>query len=525
LGGFAVGALAGVAVMLGLNWLRFGQWLETGYALEADTLRLAGFEVRLFGLLLSPYRGLAWYMPLALLAPLGWAWLWGRRRAEAALSLALCAAVVGVYSLWTIWWGGVNWGPRYLAPLMPFVCLGLAPVWERALARGGWRLGGMAALAGLSVWVQLVGATTDYIVHDYAYWLDYTPALSAAAPVWTMPLLYDPRLSPILLQSADLLRGRVDLAWVTPAGTDWTALGLGLLAVVGAAGGLGWTLRRRTAAPLAGGGLLFVLVVGLTLPRAAISREPGGLEAVVGEVRAQARPGDVIVQMLPFHSGELANFNDLDLPVYGLPSQEAPLRPEMETLLRQLTAHDRAVWVLSSDSPVADPLNSTEAWLVAHAYKFYHGYFGRVRVSGFYALAEAPAPEPRTETFGEAIWLLALQRPENDYRPGDVVTLASAWQASQPITQTLNVFVHVQDAAGTVVAQRDAAPQDGYAPATDWAVGATVTDRLGVRLPPDLPAGEYRVYLGWYDAFTGVRLPMRPAQAEDRLLAGIIMVE
>lgn len=91
------------------------------------------------------------------------------------------------------------------------------------------------------------------------------------------------------------------------------------------------------------------------------------------------------------------------------------------------------------------------------------------------------------------------------------------WDTSAPLTQTLSVFVHVQNVDGVVVAQRDAAPRDGYLPAVDFVPGRPVTDRLGVRLPLDLPPGDYAVYLGVYDAFTGVRLPLTPAAPDDRL--------
>ncbi|MCC7362421.1 MAG: hypothetical protein IT317_23275 [Anaerolineales bacterium] len=521
---YALGALLGGGLFLALNLMRFGALLETGYALQADTLRLAGFGVRLYGLLLSPYRGLLWYTPLFWLAPIGFAWLGRRRPAEAALSAGLSALVVGVFSLWSVWWGGVNWGPRYLTPLMPLLALGLLPVWERALARNAaWRWLTLA-LAALSGWAGLVGAVTDYVKYDYAYWLDYERALSAAAPIGAVPLLYDPRLSPLLLQSADLLRGRLDLAWATPGRVDWLAVGVGLAAVALAALGLklAWQRQWRGAPIVAALGL--GLAVAVMLPRAAISAEPAGLETVAAQLAQDSRPADGIVTMLPFHAVEFANVNRLALPVYGLPSQEAPLRPEMEALLARLVSERRVVWTLAGDSPAADPLNSVEAWLVAHTFKFYHAYVGRVRVSGYYADPAAPAPRPRAEQFGPALRLTAAGLPPGPFDPGDVLPVTATWEASAPITQTLAIFVHVQDVAGVVVAQRDAAPLDGYLPAVDFVPGRPVSDRLGARLPADLPPGDYAVYLGVYDALSGVRLPITPAAPDDRLLLATITV-
>jgi hypothetical protein len=68
--------------------------------------------------------------------------------------------VVLVHSRWGIWWGGVCYGPRLLADLLPVLCLALYPVAGRVLTHRGWRV----VAAGLAAWsfaAHLIGVYWD----------------------------------------------------------------------------------------------------------------------------------------------------------------------------------------------------------------------------------------------------------------------------------------------------------------------------------------------------------------------------
>jgi hypothetical protein len=70
--------------------------------------------------------------PILAVAPLG-GLLWIRRPRTRALAVVM-AAVIGAY-LWinagfAYWWGGWNYGPRYLVPCLGLWSLGLLPLWQ-----------------------------------------------------------------------------------------------------------------------------------------------------------------------------------------------------------------------------------------------------------------------------------------------------------------------------------------------------------------------------------------------------------
>lgn len=127
--------LAGLGVY---DALRFGNPLETGYGLDHDAYALrdmhpvrslAAFAQGLYGLLISPGKGLIEYAPLTLLAPLGALALWARRRALVALLSALALIVLVVHANILIrWLGGWSWGPRFLMPVLPLIVLLVAPL-------------------------------------------------------------------------------------------------------------------------------------------------------------------------------------------------------------------------------------------------------------------------------------------------------------------------------------------------------------------------------------------------------------
>jgi hypothetical protein len=171
-------ALAALA-FFGVNLLRFGDPLETGYG---AAIHGAGFfEPRpwtgLAGLLLAPGRGLLWMAPGILLLPLGA--VQAHRRDEhllpwVVLGVGLCVLVPTAFLHG--WHGAQTYGPRYLLPLLPFAWVLVALALDRYGRRGVRR-----TLAALVLWgglvVSLPGALVDTTTH-------HELAQSAARIAW-----------------------------------------------------------------------------------------------------------------------------------------------------------------------------------------------------------------------------------------------------------------------------------------------------------------------------------------------------
>jgi hypothetical protein len=129
--------------------------------------------------------------------------------------------------------------------------------------------------------------------------------------------------------------------------------------------------------------------------------------------------------------------------------------------------------------------------------------------------------------FGDSIELTGIDLPQAKLAPGDVVPLTLFWQAREPIAERLKVFVHLIDAGGLLISQRDSEPVGGLRPTSTWELGEQIVDRHGVLLPDALPQGEYWLIVGLYDPDSGNRLPVSAggdAAGEDHLTVGHLAV-
>ena len=113
-------------------------------------------------LLFSCRRGLLFSGPVALAAPFGLRILWKQppTHAVAVTAAAIAAYYFIFHASFSSWPAGWSYGPRYMSPGLPLLCLGLAPLWDHA--RSVWRivLGALAA-AGVGLTLMAVSVSAQ----------------------------------------------------------------------------------------------------------------------------------------------------------------------------------------------------------------------------------------------------------------------------------------------------------------------------------------------------------------------------
>ena len=121
-----------------------------------------------------------------------------------------------------------------------------------------------------------------------------------------------------------------------------------------------------------------------------------------------------------------------------------------------------------------------------------------------------PIPYPLEADFGEppVIRLLGYDLSPDEAAPGDEVELTLFWRSlSDDIAAISSVFVHLVDDSDDIVAQTDGIPLGGFRPTTSWREGEVLVDTRTLSLPAGA-AGFHRLWIGFYDPETGIRLPV-----------------
>jgi hypothetical protein len=78
------------------------------------------------------------------------------------------------------------------------------------------------------------------------------------------------------------------------------------------------------------------------------------------------------------------------------------------------------------------------------------------------------------------------------------------WQAQKPLEQNYHVFVHVGAPDQPPLAEAGGVPDGWTRPTTSWRAGEFIVDDYVVSLV-DVPAGEYDLFVGFYEPETGRR--------------------
>jgi 4-amino-4-deoxy-L-arabinose transferase-like glycosyltransferase len=192
----AWGALPLGLLFAAYNWVIFHTPFPAGYRyhVEYHAVYEQGFMgftgptwAALYGITVSPYRGLFFLSPVLLLSLPGLLLLWRdpRLRSTAVLVALLLAGFLLYVASYLFWSGGDTVGPRFLVPLVPFLMLPLARAWSEWSAHrvGRVALWSLVLVSGFNVWVQSI-ADQQYPPYEFRGEVVTNPTTQ-----WALPLL------------------------------------------------------------------------------------------------------------------------------------------------------------------------------------------------------------------------------------------------------------------------------------------------------------------------------------------------
>jgi hypothetical protein len=517
---FLLGHIPPALLLMGYNWVRAGNPLQTGYDL---TIFSPNLLLGLYKLLLSPLRGLFIYSPLLILSLPGIVWLWQRNRAETALTVGVAGATICLFSIWSSG-EGLSWGSRFLVPIVPFLCLALAPVVDRALAGSKILTGLLLGLGGASFSIQLLGIAINPWVYlarlqaDFGgeFFLENTPALT------------DFRYAQVIGQLRSWSPTNSDLVWWQPGDFDVFAFSLLLILVALAAMNLGSQILNTKPRTLNSFGtpLVILLATYFLLTRYFITdqRQFGppddAYTRALNTATRRASPNDRIVTVAQNHYHVPMNRFKARMPIIGFAQQQPPIPETALPLLRDsLTGQN--TWLATVGFPPAAPDNAFEEWLTFNAFEASDEWLDDVRLV-WYGVEHPLATRSIQTALGEELQLVTINTVES-LQAGKILPVEFVWIPLRRPSADYNLFLQLLAADGTLVAQHDGPPNGGYTPTTSWPPGEEIKDRHGLVLPADLPAANYQLITGLYDPATGERLPVD--QGGDSVELGFIAVE
>ena len=119
--------------------------------------------------------------------------------------------------------------------------------------------------------------------------------------------------------------------------------------------------------------------------------------------------------------------------------------------------------------------------------------------------------------FGGMLRLRGYRLEQQTVQPGEHVDLTVYWQALEKPPQMYAVFNHLRKPDNTPLWHGDSWPQAGLYTTEHWRKNEVVAEDYIIVIPEDAPAGDYPLYTGVYNPFTGERLPATTSRGE-RLL-------
>lgn len=549
----------GVALLLAASILLFKtvfiQTIISRYRIANRLLSfwrgLSGSGEGLAGFLVSPGKSLFVFSPITiLLIPALFVRNPARRR-ERWLAVGLLVSFVVVYAAvrGDLWHGGSGWGPRYMVPLTPFLVMGSLPALEWIFQSGRrWPKIGLGLLSLLSVLVQWPGLLIN--IHDYYHELDLVGEVGAPWKDAVWQIKYSQILGHLRLAPDRPF----DIAWLRPD-LDRLALAallLGLLVFAGLLFRSKDMSRRAAQWTLASSMALLLALTSFALRRAYDDPVYGGDNVALQELRAYitatASSTEPIILSNPHYVEFFANYYKGDSDWYTLPRspgerhspEEIPLiesdnpwdlvSQEAADLFAFVTRHaqGKSIWLVVDGGPFT-PWNPRppEWWAAEHYYTVQMQEFDpTVRVVEYLPF-RAPHKDPLAHTanaqFGSAIALEKYQldgdeRPDAiTYHPGDGLGVALEWHALAAPEKDYIVAAFVMDNAGNVILQQDRPPDATFRPTSGWQTNDIIRDYFGFHLPPNLPPGEYDIWVAMYSWPLQERLPISsPTQTEPR---------
>jgi len=190
--------------------------------------------------------------------------------------------------------------------------------------------------------------------------------------------------------------------------------------------------------------------------------------------------------------------------------------------LEKITHAHSFIWVVATGGN--EPEREAERWLSQNTFPVMVKWFENARLSSYSSGVLRPIRSVEVDFAGQ-ILLKGYVFDLKESRTERVLHLRLLWQAISKPEEDYTIFVHLVDLQDRIWAQRDSQPLNGLRPASSWSEGETIEENHGIRLPPEMPPGEYYLLVGLYRPASGERLSILGSEKTSALLEPVAIVK
>jgi 4-amino-4-deoxy-L-arabinose transferase-like glycosyltransferase len=213
---------------------------------------------------------------------------------------------------------------------------------------------------------------------------------------------------------------------------------------------------------------------------------------------------------------------------WGDPRSDFYAMPAGQTIktLEQISRDFSRLWLLRAYDTVTDPKGLIRAWLAKHTILLEDQLFSgesNIRAQAF-LLSGQPAPDQQPVYFEDGMLLAGWRLPQQNWRAGQTIPIKLWWAVSAAPGVDYKTSVKLWTPAGELAAQgQDEWPAGALYRATDWPIGQPVYHPTALKLPPDIPAGQYWLNVELYHPETIQPLP-RQDTGETAVTLGSLVI-
>jgi 4-amino-4-deoxy-L-arabinose transferase-like glycosyltransferase len=432
-----------------------------------------------------------------------------------------------------LWFGGTNWGPRYLVPITPWLMIASLPAIELAWqGNNRWRLA-LLGLALLGFAVQ-IGAVS---VNPLRYYNILDQSGIAGAP-WTVGLWQYPWAG-IPWHWQLMAEKNWDFVWwqaienrplwgLASALVGWTLLSAVLL----------WYVVQKQ--PNALQALMFIplywiiffagnyFVLTAIYPDKNYSGQRAELHQMRQHLQEITQTDSAIFLNNRQYMWFMMNYFKSNTIWYTLASDLSPLPTRVDFLAEPVTfSSTRASDVITyfgreysnlffvSERSNFDAITTRGLeWWLFNTYYYggtleYAQDLRLIRFSAQIAPTRTTAPDFALDyLFGNLIRLKGFDANPvvGIVKPGEVINVSSVWLTDQPISAPYSIGTFLVNQQGMPIANIDSMPVGNFWATTQWLTGSPVRQNIALVIPENAPNGRYDVWLLIYNSLDGTRL-------------------